>query len=74
MGLLSGFLAVIMGLGKLGIFNILKYFLPGLSLDLLFFLKLRKSWEGAIAGALANLSKLVISLIVGSLLGIPLNF
>ena len=74
MGLISGLLSVLFSLGKFGPFNFLKYLLPGMVLDILFFLKLRRGWEGALAGAVSNLSKLGVNLIVGSTLGIPLNF
>ncbi len=74
MGLISGFLSVLFSLGRFGPFNFLKYLLPGVTLDVLFFLKLRRGWEGALAGAVSNLSKLGVNLIIGSTLGIPLNF
>lgn len=77
MGAVSGVLAVLLGLGKEGIFIFFKYFIPGFLLDLiapLFFNRLNNGFVGIICGALASLSKLGISLVLGVLLDLPMGF
>ncbi|MEW6440513.1 MAG: hypothetical protein AB1640_06195 [bacterium] len=81
MGLLSGLLAVLMGVGKQGVFGFFKFFVPGLALDLvapLLFLLLGKNalarpWAGAVLGMLVNLAKLATSIALARLLGLPLE-
>ncbi|WP_042205096.1 ECF transporter S component [Paenibacillus durus] len=77
MGSVSGVLAVVLGLGKEGIFIFFKYFVPGLVVDLLapvFFYQMANPFVGVICGALASLSKLFISLLLGLLLQLPMGF
>jgi len=77
MGIVSGILAVIFGLGKEGIFVFLKYFIPGLLLDVLAPLykhRLESVVVAGICGALISLSKLAASIAVGILIDIPLLF
>lgn len=77
MGIVSGILAVLLGLGKEGVFVFFKYFVPGLLLDLLaifFFYRLENVFVGAICGALTSLSKLAASLALGILLDLPQGF
>jgi hypothetical protein len=77
MGIVSGILAVIFGLGKEGIFVFFKYFIPGLLLDVLAPLykqKFESVVVGATCGALISLSKLAASMAVGIIVNIPLLF
>lgn len=77
MGIVSGVLAVSLGLGKEGIFVFFKYFAPGMLLDLivpLFAYKLESPVIGAICGALASLAKMVINLVLGLALNLPMVF
>ncbi|MDT3429059.1 hypothetical protein J2Z22_004658 [Paenibacillus forsythiae] len=77
MGAVSGVLAVLLGLGKEGIFIFFKYFIPGLLLDALapiFFNRLNNPFVGAICGALISLSKLAAALALGVLLDLPMGF
>jgi len=77
MGAVSGVLAVLLGLGKEGVFVFFKYFVPGLLIDFLtpvFYNKLENPFVGAICGTLTSLSKLVVNLILGILLKLPMGF
>jgi hypothetical protein len=77
MGIVSGILAVIFGLGKEGIFVFFKYFIPGLLLDCLapvYRHKFDSIYVGAVCGALISLSKLAASTIVGIIVNVPLLF
>lgn len=77
MGMVSGVLAVIFGLGKEGIFIFFKYFIPGLLIDILAPLykqKLDSVLVGGVCGALMSLSKLAASITVGLIVDIPLLF
>lgn len=77
MGIVSGILAVIFGLGKEGMFVFLKYFIPGMLLDILaplYMYKIESMAVGAICGALISLSKLAASIAVGIIVNIPLLF
>ncbi len=77
MGAVSGILAVLLGLGKEGIFIFFKYFIPGVLLDLLapvFFNRLNNVFVGIICGALISLSKLLVSLLLGVMLDLPMGF
>lgn len=77
MGIVSGILAVVLGLGKEGVFVFLKYFAPGLLIDFLalFFLnKLDSLVVGGICGALMSLSKMIADIVVGTIINIPLLF
>lgn len=77
MGIVSGLLAVFLGMGNTGVFEFLKYFIPGLLIDLLapfYRYKLGNPFVGAICGALASLSKLAASIAVGLLVNTPLLF
>lgn len=77
MGAVSGVLAVLLGLGKEGVFVFFKYFVPGLLLDFLgpiFNNKLENPFVGIICSSLISLSKLVINLVLGILLQLPMGF
>mgnify|MGYP001175648708 CR=1 FL=1 len=77
MGGVSGVLAVLLGLGKEGVFVFFKYFIPGLVLDLiapLFLYKLEKPVVGALCGAMISLSKMLVNLALGLLLKLPMVF
>jgi len=77
MGIVSGILAVVLGLGKEGVFVFFKYFVPGLLIDVLaplFKFRLESIIVGAICGALTSLSKLAVNLILGILLNVPMLF
>lgn len=77
MGIVSGVLAVFLGLGKEGVFVFFKYFTPGLLLDViapLFLNKLETPIIGAICGALASLAKMIINLVLGMALNLPMVF
>lgn len=77
MGGVSGVLAVLLGLGKEGVFVFFKYFVPGLVIDLiapLFLNKLENPVAGALCGAIASLSKMAINLALGLLLKLPMVF
>jgi hypothetical protein len=81
MGLFSGLLAVLMGVGKQGVFVFFKFFVPGLTLDLLapllFLLfgrqALARPWAGATLGILLNLAKLATGVALAHLLDFPLE-
>lgn len=77
MGIVSGILAVIMGLGKEGVFVFFKYFVPGLFLDflaILFLNRFESMGVSAVCGALISLSKMLVNLILGILLKLPMVF
>lgn len=77
MGIVSGILAVIFGLGKEGMFVFFKYFIPGMLLDFLaplYMYKVESMAVGAICGALISLSKLAASIAVGMIINVPLLF
>lgn len=77
MGIISGILAVILGLGSQGVLVFFKYFAPGLLLDFLslfFANKFENPIVGGICGALASLSKMFVNIIVGIILKVPLIF
>lgn len=76
-GLLSGVLAMILIPGKEGVFTIVKYLAPGLVVDLLVPVlggRLDRPVPAAIIAACANLSKLIVSLVIGRIAGIPSGF
>jgi len=77
MGIVSGVLAVSLGLGKEGVFVFFKYFAPGLLLDLivpLFAYKVNSVIVCVILGALASLAKMAINLVLGLALNLPMVF
>lgn len=77
MGIVSGVLAVFLGLGKEGVFVFFTYFAPGLLLDIIvpfFMYKLGNPAVGAICGALASLAKMVINLLLGIAMKLPMVF
>lgn len=77
MGAVSGVLAVLLGLGKEGVFVFFKYFVPGLLIDILaplFSGRLENPFVGAICGTLTSLSKLAVNLFLGILLKMPMGF
>lgn len=77
MGIVSGILAVLLGLGKEGVFIFFKYFAPGLLIDFLavmFNNKLDRPTVGIICGILTSLSKMAVNFALGVLLKLPLVF
>jgi hypothetical protein len=77
MGIISGTLAIFFGLGKEGIFVFVKYFAPGLLIDVLvpfFGYKLNSFVIAGICGAFISLSKLGASILIGMILKVPLLF
>jgi hypothetical protein len=77
MGIVSGVLAVLLGLGGQGMLVFFKYFIPGLMLDLvapLFQNKLELPAVGAICGATISLIKMVTNLILGLILNLHMTF
>ena len=77
MGVISGILAVLLGLSKEGIFVFFKYFVPGLLIDflaLIFYNKLESPVIGIICGILTSLSKMVVNLALGLILKLPMVF
>lgn len=77
MGIVSGILAVLLGLGKEGVFVFFKYFVPGLLLDFLaitFNHKLDNPFVGVICGTLTSLAKMAVNFALGILLKLPLVF
>jgi hypothetical protein len=77
MGLVSGILAVVFGLGGHGVLDFFMYLIPGVLLDILavlFRYHLEYLLIGTICGALISLSKLLVSLGVGTLLHMSLGF
>lgn len=82
MGLFSGILAALTGMGKQGVFVIVKFVVPGVALDLvtvpLFALVpakrlLSNPWIGALLGTLTNLTKFAANVGLGLLLDMPLE-
>lgn len=77
MGIVSGILAIVFGLGKEGPLMALKCIVPGVLLDILailFFNKLESIWVGVIIGSLISWSKLLTSIALGIVLDIPMVF
>ena len=77
MGIVSGILAIVFGLGKEGPLLAFKCIVPGMLLDvlaILFLQKLESVWVGAICGALISFSKLLTSIALGVILKIPMVF
>ncbi len=77
MGIVSGILAIVFGLGKEGPLMAFKCIVPGVLLDILailFFNKLESIWVGIIIGSLISWSKLMASIALGIILDIPMVF
>ena len=77
MGIISGVLAVLLGLGKEGVFVFFKYFTPGLMLDVLAFLfmnRFDKVSVCVVTGTLISLAKLLANIALGVVLKMPLVF
>ncbi len=77
MGIVSGILAIVFGLGKEGPLLAFKCIVPGVLLDILailFLNKLESIWVGVIIGALISWSKLLASIVLGVMLDIPMVF
>ncbi|MFH1462882.1 MAG: hypothetical protein ABIO70_00645 [Pseudomonadota bacterium] len=76
LGAAAGLLALVAGIGTAdGPFVVLRYLLPGLALDVALVAgadPCRRTWRGALAGALAGLLKLAVSLGWAALVGQPL--
>jgi hypothetical protein len=76
-GTITGFLALLLGAGKDGVFAFLKFFIPGAFLDVfyLFFpLTWKYWWMVGVWASLAHISKLGVNYLTGMLLGIPKAF
>jgi len=76
-GIITGFLALLLGAGKDGIFAFFKLFIPGVVLDLfyLFFpFTWKYWWMVGMWASLAHISKLGVNYLCGVLLGIPKTF
>lgn len=76
-GIVAGFVASILALGNDGPFVFFKYFLPGLSMDLLFtFIPyMATRWYlAALVGAISHWTKLLCNYIIGSILNLPQGF
>ena len=77
LGLVAGLLAVAIMPGRLGLLTWIKYAAPGMLLDLIAPL-IKGRFEdpvlGMFAGALANLAKLLLSLLVTLAMGLPAGF
>lgn len=77
MGIVSGVLAVFLGLGKEGVFVFFKYFMPGLVLDIIapvFSNKLESPIIGTICGAVASVTKMTVALALGLAMNLPMVF
>lgn len=77
MGTIAGILAVALGMGKEGIFVFLKYFLPGLAVDLLaplYRYKLESVIVGGLLGAMLSVTKLAANLAIGVLTNVSMLF
>jgi hypothetical protein len=77
LGLVSGLLAVLIVGGREGLLVWVKYFAPGVVMDVGAFMsgeRLDSALMGALVGATANAAKLTASLIVSLLLGIPAGY
>lgn len=77
MGFVSGILAVALGLGSEGLFVFLKYFIPGLVLDIVapvYHDKLESVFVGGLLGAIISLSKMAANFAVGFLTNVPMLF
>jgi ABC-type thiamin/hydroxymethylpyrimidine transport system permease subunit len=77
MGLVSALVTALFGLGVHGLVDFFMFLIPGVLLDLLAFLfryRLESLVIGAICGALIGLSKLLVSLGMGTLLHMSLGF
>ncbi len=80
LGTVAGALAVFLGEGREGPLVFLKYFLPGVTLDLLFLTPWGRrdpvplAVAGGLFGALAHLTKLLASYIAGRIIGVPQFF
>lgn len=76
-GIISGFLAAVFSIGNDGPFVFFKYFLPGLSMDIIFTVipYMAKKWYlTAVVGALSHWTKLLVNYIVGTILNLPQGF
>lgn len=77
MGLVGGLLVAFLSPGSDGFLNVLKYVLPGLTLDLLvplFGSRLDRVVPAAIAGAAAHATKVLVDIIPGMIAGISPTF
>lgn len=76
-GIVSGVLAVILGLGNEGILIFFKYFVPGLVMDFTFSLLpalMYKWYFVAVVSAFAHWTKLLVNYIAGLILDLPSGF
>lgn len=76
-GTIAGLLAVMFGLGKEGPFVFFKYFLPGVTVDLIFCFVSHKSRKLLLVGvvaAFAHWTKLLVNYILGIIFDLPRGF
>ena len=76
-GIVAGFLVMVLAIGNDGPFGFFKYFLPGLTMDLIFTLipYMAKKWYlTAIIAAFSHWTKLLCNYIIGSILNVPQGF
>lgn len=76
-GIVSGFLVCILAIGNEGPFGFFKYFLPGLTMDLIFTLVplMAKKWYlCAGVAAFSHWTKLLCNYIIGTILDVPQGF
>lgn len=76
-GVVAGFLVVVLAIGSDGPLGFFKYFLPGLTMDLIFTLipHMREKWYlTAITAAFSHWTKLLCNYIIGTILNLPQSF
>lgn len=76
-GIVAGFVAVVLAIGNDGPFVFFKYFIPGLSMDLIFTLipYVGKRWYLiSMVAAFSHWTKLLCNYIIGSILNLPQAF
>lgn len=76
MGVISGTLAVLFGIGDNGALEFINYLAMGLALDafcLLFMSRLDNVLAGVVIGAGANLSKMIVNYSLDYIMGVPLE-
>lgn len=76
-GIVGGFVAVIFGIGNDGPFVFFKYFVPGVSMDLIFTLipyTLKKWYLIAMVAAFSHWTKLLCNYVIGTILNLPQGF
>jgi hypothetical protein len=77
MGIISGMICLILTPGKEGIFVFFKYFLPALSMDIIFWVipsAFKKWYYLGLIAAFCHCTKLVVNYVSGLILHLPMNF